>query len=251
MCKERPPGWGDDSLSGFINRCLNNTFASYTKYKGAYSTFININNLYQGFISVLQNKVTASIYVRFMLLRSHCSFLGAVQLALNTQVVESYMVARGCLEAALYGLHMRYESSSEQIWIHRHDNDDSSKKKVRNEFGYCTVANSLRKADPNLYAISDCLYQRVIDYGGHPNERAITANLKIEQLADSKSCYLGYLADDEISITRSFKTVADIGMCALKIFGLAFPDEFRDHGINTELAQIEIMISQQIRIQNP
>lgn len=47
------------------------------------------------------------------------------------------------------------------------------------------------------------------------------------------------------------KTMADIGVCALEIFGLVFPEEFRDRGINTALTQIENLIGQQMKLQNP
>lgn len=251
MYKEKPPGWGNDSISGFINCCLNNTFASYVKHNEVYSIFVGIDKLYRAFISALYEANT-SAYVRLLLLRSHCAYLGAVRLALSTQVVESYMLARGCIESALYGLHMHGNSSLEQIWLDRHKGDDS-KKKAKKEFAYVKVAETLKKIDSDLYKTTDYLYQLAIDCGGHPNEGAVTACLAVEKSADSKTMSLnyGYLINDEIPMVHSFKMVADVGSCALEIFGLVFPEEFRKHGINTALTQTEGTINKKIKLQNP
>ena len=78
----------------------------------------------------------------------------------------------------------------------------------------------------------------------------VTACLKVEKPADSKITSLkhDYFLNDDIPLMHSFKMVADVGSYALEIFGLVFHEEFRDHGINTALTQIEQMISQHIRL---
>jgi hypothetical protein len=99
---------------------------------------------------------------------------------MSGQVAESFSISRTCIEYALYAFHMEKNPDSRKIWINRHD-DEAAKKVCRQEFTYRKIITTLQLAEKNLSNITSQLYDRTIDYGGHPNERAVTSALKISK----------------------------------------------------------------------
>jgi hypothetical protein len=90
-----------------------------------------INRFYETIIENLINP--PELGPSFFLPRSHASHLGAVRLVLSGQLPESYMLLRGCLENALYGFYISGRPGIFEIWLRRHD-DEQSKDRVKNQF---------------------------------------------------------------------------------------------------------------------
>ena len=99
------------------------------------------------------------------------------------------------------------------MWLTRHE-DEATKKAVRNEFLVSNVRATIEKANRHAAKVFDELYERAIDFGGHPNERAITGSLKITDLGDRKSFESLYLHDDDLSLEHALKTTAQTGVCS-------------------------------------
>ena len=170
-----PPGWGEDSLSAFIENALHNTYATFHNLKPQYN---RLNNIHLVFDSIVHNlDRSPDWFATFFLFRSHSAFLGGVRLVLSGAIPEAYMLLRGCLETAFYGFYTRGDNQRQEIWLRRHD-DEKSKAKVKKEFTIRNVLNFLKSKDESLYKISNELYVRTIDLGAHPNERAFFSMMK-------------------------------------------------------------------------
>ena len=120
---------------------------------------------------------------------------------------------------------MDRNSGLDEVWLRRHD-DDSSLKKTKGEFKFSKVIQTLESEDKKNADVARYLYERTIDFGAHPNERAVTANLSIENVNGGKKLQQTYLAVGTLTQRHSMKTTAQVGLCSLYTFRLIFRERF-------------------------
>jgi hypothetical protein len=116
--------------------------------------------------------------------------------------------------------------------------DDESLKKVRNAFSHGKVTKALETRDPALHKIIEKLYEQTIDFGGHPNERAITGSLMIEEGTNGKTFNNIYLHGDAVSLDYALKVTAQVGLGSRLMFEHIFRDRFRLLAIDVELQKL-------------
>ena len=104
--------------------------------------------------------------------------MGGARLSLSGQTTEAFRVLRGCIENALYGLHIFRSPDDFETWLRRHD-DAQSLQKVKNIFRTTLLFQELEAINLNLHRVAKELYDRTIDFGAHPNEQAFSSNMKI------------------------------------------------------------------------
>ena len=109
---------------------------------------------------------------------------------------------------------------------------------VKREFTVANVRATIEKANQHAAAVFDQLYQRTIDFGAHPNERAITGSLSIEDLAERKLMEQLYLHGDGITLDHVVKTTAQAAVCSLEIFSAIFPERFERLGVSAALLEL-------------
>lgn len=99
------------------------------------------------------------------------------------QVPEAYMVARGCLECALYANYLDAEPSSWDPCRKRGDSD-RARKECRNTFIGPNLFAALEQRSRSVADGARMLYEGAIDLGAHPNELAIVQMMDTEPRAD-------------------------------------------------------------------
>ena len=233
--REPPPGWGSDPLSEFIDNALVNIFATFVHKRIEYKHILHVDSCFYKAASNLSNPT--DFIGAFLLLRSHSAYRAACRLALSGQAAESYVVLRSCLEYAIYALHINKNPRLAAIWLQRHD-DDASLRAVRNEFQHAKVIGTLQRTDPKLYEAIALLYERTIDSGAHPNERAITGSTKIGDCAKSKEYLQIYLHGDGLALELALKTTAQCGLGGLLVFECIYPERFALLGMTEELHRL-------------
>jgi hypothetical protein len=216
-----PPMWGKDSLSAFIENAIHNTFATFSNLRPQYALLVEIDKVFR----LLQENLnhTKEWFPAFFLLRAHSSYLGGARLSLSGQVPEAYMLLRGCLESSLYGLYLSRNPASQETWLRRHD-DEKNKKQVRSEFAIGALRRFLKSVDPRTYEVVSSLYELTIDFGAHPNERALTSTLQQSESQDSIRFDLIYLTGNTPLLHMCLKNNAQIGICALDVFRNVFKE---------------------------
>lgn len=234
-----PPNWGNDSISEFIETARHNTFATFVNLHNQYLRAKNINDVYKKLIDNLIN--TPEFLAAFFLLRSHSAYLGGVRLAISGQIAETYMVLRGCLEAAIYGVYLSRHKESQEVWLRRHD-DEKSLKRVKEEFKIGKLLKFLESVDQRTYQIANLLYARTIDYGAHPNELALTSLISKIEENDKIQYNLPYLSKHTPAFKLSMKTTVQVGICALDIFQNVFSDRYKILGIDQELNKLKVRL---------
>ena len=231
-----PPDWGKDSLSEFIETARHNMFATFVNLPAQYNILKNIHGVYKHIIDNLIN--TPEWFAGFFLLKSHSAYLGGVRFAISGQCAETYMVLRGCIEAAIYGLYLSRNKKSHETWLNRHTSEECLKR-VKEEFRIGKLFNFLESVDPTIYKTAKLLYERTIDYGAHPNELALTSLLKRSDEGDVVKFNLNYLSGDSSAFRLSIKTTAEVGLCSLYIFKNVYNDRFKILGVTDKLEKLK------------
>ncbi len=214
-----------------------------------------VNDIFLCFSNINFN--SSDIMLPNFLTRCHSAYLGAIRLATSGEVVEACMVSRGCLENALYALHI-YEDSEyvyidneEKIikdgninnyrkvknrlilWLDRSKSSDA-KNKVRNVFSNSNVQKTLKAKDKNLGQVVSELYDHTIDYGAHPNLGSVASTCHFEQ-SGAEDQYL--ISPDHPIFLVSVQKVVEVGICSLLIFRLIF-EKYVDVEISERLNKI-------------
>jgi len=230
-----PPRWGDDRLSSFVDQAFNNTLGSFVQ---KHARFAVLERVDQNFLRIGENLINPpDFFGALLLLRAHSAYRAACRLAMSGQVPDAFPVLRACLEYSLYALHINTTPALGEVWLRRHD-DAASLRRVRQEFTNAGVMATLRNRDANLFPIIEQLYERSIDFGAHPNERAITGSMAIERQPGRVEIQQIYLHGDSPSLDHGLKTTAQVGLGSLCIFQHIFLQRFRLLGIQDMIDQL-------------
>ena len=131
MVDEIRQGESGTDLRAFILQANENIAARIQGYSSEFEVLSDIDGLYSNlaanFIN-LEDPISGMFF-----LRAHSSYRGGIRLSLSGQLPEAFMVFRGCLENALYGLYLHKNYEKQRVWLRRHD-DEESLKKARREF---------------------------------------------------------------------------------------------------------------------
>lgn len=166
--------------------------------------------------------------------RSHAAFRSACEHAVAGQTADVYPLIRACIEYAGYALHMSENKGLDELWLKRHDNG-ATIKAVKTHFTIANIRTTIGQKNRHIGKVFKELYNRTIDFGGHPNERAITGNMDIiDQDGGTKTTSL-YMQKDSIFLDQALKTCAQSGIASLEILQEVFPERFELLGVRQDI----------------
>ena len=232
----RPPErWGSDPVAGFIDNARNNVFASFQKVRGLYAKIVQIDEVFRQLMDNLLNP--RDLTAPFFVLKAHSSFLGAAHLSMAGQAPESFMLMRGCLEAAMYALFINRNPEAAGAWFKRHE-DEAAKAACRKLFTARNVLECLNVADSSTHDLVSTLYGKTIDFGAHPNVASlITATRRTED--DERIHFqVAYLNADPEMISGGMKSTAQTGVTSLLVFKNIFPERFDLLGLSERFGSL-------------
>lgn len=127
-------------------------------------------------------------------------FCAAVQTAMTGHLAPIFPVLRVSLESACYANEMLRRSELQDIWLKRHQ-DEESRKRCRREFGAGLIA-SVSKRLGEVLVDGDKLiiehYEKLIDYGGHPNIASVITGAETEETDEHYLFHLPGVSTDKI-----------------------------------------------------
>jgi hypothetical protein len=88
------------------------------------------------------------------------------------------------------------------------------------------VEQTIFGTDKELGRVYKDLYERTIDFGGHPNLRGVLSNMLLSKTADKQQLQPIYLHASETTVLHALKTTAQVGVCSLHLFQHVFPERF-------------------------
>jgi hypothetical protein len=230
-----PVAWGKDALTGFFETARSNQIATFANKSVESAKLVEIDDCFVKISGNLLNPKT--LIAPFFLLRSHASFRGAAGFAMAGQVAEAFVMTRSGLEHASYGLLIANDMSLAETWLRRHD-DENALKKARKSLDHRSLVNSIAAKDQKLAKLYGKLYQDAIDFGAHPNERAITGNMKMTEELDQVRWEQTYLHGDSLALNHALKHTAQAGLCCLHIFGHIFAERFMLLGLISRIQEL-------------
>ncbi|HEY7247637.1 MAG TPA: hypothetical protein VH678_27515 [Xanthobacteraceae bacterium] len=226
----RPPGWEEPQLTAFFEILWANTVATFAQKIEAHR-LCRIDGLMFEIASGWKggSPTAASIVPLMMYFRAHSAFRGACALGMGGATVEGMAVLRQCLEFAGYAALVHDNPSLAQIWWDR-DQTAQTEREARRSFTHGAVQAAVQKYDAQLASIYDELYDRTIQFGAHPNEKSISASLKLDvQQAETQLLQI-YLQGDSPQLDHWLRTAGQIGICILKVFAHIHNKRFADLG---------------------
>jgi len=231
----KPPGWGTDELTKFIDAAHRNQYATFHTKRPATQRLVAIDG---EFAKVTQSWMNPPSEILAMLLvRCHGAFRTAASLAMAGQAVETYVQCRAMLEFAAYALHIHRDPSLGLVWLDRHQSP-SQMAAQKTAFAHGKVAASVRAANRHAGKRFEELYQRTIDFGGHPNERSVTGNMKMVEETDRRVMLAILLHADGPELDMALKTVAQCGMTSLEMLQVIHDAKFELLGINAAMLEL-------------
>lgn len=232
-----PPNWDANEISRFFDAARANEFATFANRTEDVARLSDIDLGYRKAIGGLNH--SHDWFAGFFLLRAHSNYLGACRLCWSAQIPESYALLRSCLENALYGLYLAKHPESRETWLRRHD-DEASKQKVRDEFKIRVMLKLAAELDPTEGAVAKVLYDITIDSGAHPNELALMQTLQITESTNKIEFKSTYLDQDSLALRAALKATAQVGVCALSLFRVVYPERFAILGVTDFLGHVKV-----------
>jgi hypothetical protein len=220
----RPLRWGDDKISEFLEAVRSQQFATFANdVSGFYSVIREVDLC---FVKITENLTNPkNLLAAVLLVRSHAAYRTACGTAMGTQLPETFVLLRSCLEYAAYGLHLNANPSLGETWLKRHD-DVAALRAMKKAFLGVEVQQTILATDTELARIYNDLYERTIDFGGHPNLRGVVSNVLLNEAFDKRELQPIYLHADETTVLHALKTTAQVGVCSLYLFQNVFPEQF-------------------------
>lgn len=234
--KPAPEGWGDDTLTSYLEDYRNNQFATFVGKEAEVGDLTAIDGM---LTKLLLNARDPKPFVPMtFLLRSHSAYRAAAGAVMAGQLFEAQALLRLCLEHAAYGHYIGGDNAMWERWMRRHDSDDH-RKAVRNEFAGAKVEKKLEAADPSIAKAYKTLYERLIDFGAHPNEKGFSMSSNIRRENGDVHIEAIYLHSDGLPLDLALKTTAQVGIAVLRIGQILYPSRFKDFGLDTDLDGIK------------
>jgi hypothetical protein len=232
---EAPPGWGSDELTKFFDNARDNQWATFFNKRQTARKLVAID---AQLVVVSKDWLNPdSEILAHLLLRSHAAFRTAAGLAMAGQACEAMVVCRVMLEFAAYALHIYRDPALETVWLDRHT-DNTTFKKQKKAFQHIGVLASVKAANRHAGQRFEELYQRTIDFGGHPNERAVTGNMKMVKEPGKRIVAAIGLHGDGLALDHALKTVAQCGMVSLEMLQIPFNARFELLGVSAAILEL-------------
>lgn len=232
-----PPNWEANQIAKFFDAARSNEFATFANLPGEVERLSDIDLGYRKAIAGLNH--SEDWFASFFLLRTHSNYLAACRLCWSAQIPESYAILRSCLENAVYGLYLAKRPELCETWLRRHD-DAASRQKARDEFKIGAMLKLVIEVDAKEGAVVKSLYERTIDSGAHPNELAVMQTLQVNESADKIEFKCIYLDQDSVALRTALTTTAQIGVCALSLFRVIYPERFDIMGVTDLLRHLRV-----------
>ncbi|PDT81804.1 hypothetical protein [Sinorhizobium sp. BJ1] len=234
--KPPPPGWGADPLTAYLEEYRANQFATFVGKPAEVADLIALDNMFKRLLDRAVNP-KPMIPMTF-LLRAHSAYRSAAGAVMAGQLYEAQALLRLCLEHASYGHYIGGDAVLWERWMRRNESD-KNREAVRKEFSANKVKRHLQAASAKVGTAYETLYERLIDFGAHPNEQGFSMSSAIGRQPNGDVHWdTLYLHGDGMPLNLALKTAAQVGICVLRIGQILYPDRFKDLGLDAGLETI-------------
>ena len=108
----------------------------------------------------------------------------------------------------------------------------------RNALSHNKVRKSVEAVNRHAAERFEKLYQWAIDFGGHPNERSVTGNMKMVEEKDRREMLAIMQHGNGVQLDAALVGTARCAMCALEILQSVFGARFTLLGISAAMLEV-------------
>ena len=221
----------DKTLAHFFDTIHRNQQGNRDRFPERYDIIQRVDNCFAAAGKHLTD--AKPILIGPMFLRSQYTYKAAAGMTLGGQFSESFVLMRSCLEYAGYATLIFSDPRLEEVFLNRHA-DEASKNTQRRTFGNIDqISKAIAGFDQKLSEIFKDMYDRSIDFGGHPNPHAMIGLMNINKDDDEQLTSISTfaLAVHPKVIEFAMHKVAQVGLTSLCIFENMFKEKFELLGI--------------------
>ena len=142
-----------------------------------------LQSSYDYFADVLWTEVDdMDAWAAMLAMNAFMLYLAGVRIALAGHFVAIFPIMRTALESACYSYLIADKPELAKIWRNRHD-DEPSRKASRRVFGpaVAKVSSAIEAQGPGMGTWILDAYDHAIDFGGHPNVKAVLENARLTE----------------------------------------------------------------------
>ena len=236
MGNPTPPGWGKDPVSSYIDAARDNQLAAFARYPVQFKRLVRVDSALRRLAENLSQ--TPDWFPGVFITRAHSAFLAASSAALCGQSAEVYAAVRLCLEHGLYALHSAKGSGRVRVFLDRHA--PGGKSAVIGEFAYKRLLGTVKSIDAKLAETVSGLYERLIDFGAHPNEKGISGSTAFSSTEEGRKLLVSYIQPgDSTHYKVALLTTMQVGVTVIGLSALVFPERFELLRLPAELAALK------------
>lgn len=241
MTEKKPPEWGNDQLSVFFKDAEYNNRVTALNLPSVYELLQRVHILFKQFEEVIEKDNREEFLVpRFLMVRTHSSFLAGLRLAMSGQVSEAFPVLRSAVECTWYSLHIAKDPNGTEraeMWLRRNE-DAVSKSRCKSEFTVAKLRQTHDALDPNTAKDLHEIYEDLIDFGAHPNQFGVMTAMRKSGGEKQIDFSVGILHAEPLTIVLGLRMAVGVAIGALKTFQLVFPERFAIAGIDLEIQKL-------------
>jgi hypothetical protein len=235
--QELPP-WSGDELAKLLSMAEYNTRAGSHNLPEIYALLERVHGAFVLAREAVEKDNRQELLIpRFLLVRAYASFLASARLSLGGQILETYVVLRAEIEQAWYALHIAKDASPPsraEVWLRRNE-DPTALGSCKSEFSVKNVRSTHEAVDAGTARDLHALYERLIDFGGHPNQLGLLSGLGKSEVGKTTTYHVPVLCAETLPLAATAHAVVAVAVGALKVFQVIFPTRFQLVGLDTEI----------------
>jgi hypothetical protein len=242
VADREPPDWGPDTFSKFMRDAEYNCRATAANYPAVVDLLQSVQTAFEHAEEAASRAAAALLVPHFLFVRSHSAYLAGCRMAMSGQLVEAHAVLRTGLEQAWYGLHIAKDPlppGRTDIWLRRNESA-AAVARCKNEFTIANVRTTHQQLDAGTAADTRALYEALIDFGAHPNQLGVLSALRNAPDGAPHDYQVGILYPDELPVMFTLRFAAAVGVTALRVFRLVYPERFAIIGVDIEAERLAL-----------
>lgn len=162
------------TIIDYLNATLENSNEHAQEYPQLMYLVHQMDQIFQK--EIFDHEFDVSPTSGLLAMNSYMMLLSAVQQALSGHIVPVFPIIRTALESACYAFLIAHDESMGKIWLDRHTSE-STHKKCRQMFTTKKAVDKLKSISPEMAKYLMDHYEASIDFGAHPNQKAVFNHL--------------------------------------------------------------------------
>ncbi|WP_042860422.1 hypothetical protein [Dickeya sp. NCPPB 3274] len=200
-----------DTLSNYLEATLENLVHHAKEEPDLMGMIHEMDRIFHQ--EIFAHEYDANAATMLLAMNSYMMLSNAVFQALSGHQVAVLPVARAALESACYAYLISSDNKMGEIWFNR-DKSKTATDNCRKAFTIGATVAKLKHISPDMSDYLKKLYDLSIEYGAHPNIKAISHHLHNRGLVDDKFhsfSHIGVYGENSYQVNGALLLCVDVG----------------------------------------